>query len=865
MMVRSNIMQAFFPIVGRPYTTTRNTNTEDLHSVRSANDGGSTDLFRMLDLTPAAATNNNNNAVSFSWSKMQCTVSGQRLHFFSSHFVANSMEYEYCTLCLRHVPGNAFALAALLFVYFILELKNRHFWNEWQFPAHKAYNMGVITGVLLNAALMGFCFWIRRRIFDLRYFEKIVEGWLLAIVVTFEVLANQWRAAHLFGANGLETVRALCDLDVGVFVELMKSSDHDSKLCCGNIDEFYLVLALLGLLFICTMYVQLRSSTLVTVAVITSLVHGWLVYDTQPPFYMSPTLALTACGLLVMGFLLFHRRLELQQRAQWAQLHKTNLRLENMKSVVDNTNAPATGTVIDRVFAHIQSVENVLHVVGEFSAYGPQLQGARDLLASCRHVLANYGGGAVDVSYIFNNMDERAANSGLQAEFIRMLEAEAMSSTRDQDAPSSAPRRRSVESHTVLPNMIAETAQSNTMVGDSIDMDVLELSQMWNGRSLPIGGVAIFRKFLHQLPEMPDPETFSKFLDETHHRYHPNPYHNEAHALDVANACIILARMVHMLSDLPRENLLALVVSALAHDVGHPGLNNGFFQASEDHPLRIMYSSSFLENFHIAVLNSIWCQRGCNVLTRLSAEKRAKCRKICSEMILATDMAFHFERISAFRMKQQSGSLRTDKTQESLMMYLIKMADLGHCMKPWKVHVKWSRRVQQELFSQGDLELSLGMTVNPICDRSTVKLAKGQAGFLTFCVGPCAEALCDYITQEDIAESEETLNTLRKYKEHILQWEMSTIDTAAFDEPSATNNQRLLARSSDVARQLGGVIECAVCAHRGNLEANQPDSSAPSQDQALPQGRSHSSVISRTSASRGRHDNRCDSCPPQSR
>ena len=57
--------------------------------------------------------------------------------------------------------------------------------------------------------------------------------------------------------------------------------------------------------------------------------------------------------------------------------------------------------------------------------------------------------------------------------------------------------------------------------------------------------------------------------------YHPNPYHSSLHAADVTQAlAAILASdgIARQLSDL---ELLALLVAAVVHDLGHPGARCG--------------------------------------------------------------------------------------------------------------------------------------------------------------------------------------------------------------------------------------------------------------------------------------------------
>jgi hypothetical protein len=58
--------------------------------------------------------------------------------------------------------------------------------------------------------------------------------------------------------------------------------------------------------------------------------------------------------------------------------------------------------------------------------------------------------------------------------------------------------------------------------------------------------------------------------------YLDNPYHNCGHGFDVAFMVYYMVQdlgVAHQLS-LTKFELIALLIGALAHDMGHPGLNN---------------------------------------------------------------------------------------------------------------------------------------------------------------------------------------------------------------------------------------------------------------------------------------------------
>lgn len=82
-------------------------------------------------------------------------------------------------------------------------------------------------------------------------------------------------------------------------------------------------------------------------------------------------------------------------------------------------------------------------------------------------------------------------------------------------------------------------------------------------------------------------------------------FHNSMHAADVAvNMCYILMCSNFKYNTTPID-LISLLISALAHDVGHPGVTNFFLMNSRDSLGYIYNDNSILENMHCSKLFSI--------------------------------------------------------------------------------------------------------------------------------------------------------------------------------------------------------------------------------------------------------------------
>ncbi|KEP65175.1 UNVERIFIED_CONTAM: 3'5'-cyclic nucleotide phosphodiesterase domain-containing protein [Hammondia hammondi] len=226
--------------------------------------------------------------------------------------------------------------------------------------------------------------------------------------------------------------------------------------------------------------------------------------------------------------------------------------------------------------------------------------------------------------------------------------------------------------------------------------------------------------------------------------YQPTIYHNHLHGAQVAHNTVWLARKLELASSLTAPDLVALIVAALCHDIGHQGKNNAFYVASRS-PLGIIYNDiAVLENFHACLTFKILARPECNIFKHLPPEDFQIVRNRMIDLILATDMKMHFEMVSKFRLRRNSPDFcRTnDDDVWMLLRMCIKGGDLSHGLLSWDSHVSWSYRAASEFYEQGDLELAQGRTITPMFDRRKhADFPKGQEGFLRFIIIPLYEEI----------------------------------------------------------------------------------------------------------------------------
>ena len=166
--------------------------------------------------------------------------------------------------------------------------------------------------------------------------------------------------------------------------------------------------------------------------------------------------------------------------------------------------------------------------------------------------------------------------------------------------------------------------------------------------------------------------------------YRANPYHNWLHAVDVTKNAFFLAKHI---PDLTPTNRLALLLSALAHDVDHLGLPNSAL-CDDEHEWALRYNNqSPLENRALALLFSTLATAGCQAFRRNLGEKEyARFRKTCIDLVLVTDVTAkdrskaleeRWKTVCGQRQKDGVNWKTSDLYQLTLMQILIRAADIG--------------------------------------------------------------------------------------------------------------------------------------------------------------------------------------------
>ncbi|KAG5982625.1 hypothetical protein E4U55_001638 [Claviceps digitariae] len=234
------------------------------------------------------------------------------------------------------------------------------------------------------------------------------------------------------------------------------------------------------------------------------------------------------------------------------------------------------------------------------------------------------------------------------------------------------------------------------------------------------------------------------------------PYHNFRHVVDVLQATFNF--LVHigalppypigqvneatpvkspMASLLSPFEALTLLITAIGHDVGHPGVNNGFL-ATLNAPLAQLYNDrSVLESFHCAAYSQILRRHW------PSAFEDRKMRNLMISSILATDMGLHFDYMKKLgdvqeRLKNKDypdgwDGRQIEEHKALACSLLIKCADISNVARHYDTASKWMYILSEEFSRQASMEEELDIKSSLLSQpkKDILSLSNAQLGFMS--------------------------------------------------------------------------------------------------------------------------------------
>ncbi|XP_052255077.1 cAMP-specific 3',5'-cyclic phosphodiesterase 4C-like isoform X1 [Dreissena polymorpha] len=302
---------------------------------------------------------------------------------------------------------------------------------------------------------------------------------------------------------------------------------------------------------------------------------------------------------------------------------------------------------------------------------------------------------------------------------------------------------------------------------DKWGVDMFKIAEYSNKRPLTCVTYKIFQdRNLCNIFNIPS-TTLITYLMHLEDHYHADvPYHNCIHAADVTQSTHVLLSAQALENVFTDLEILAAIFASAIHDVDHPGVTNQFL-INTSSELALMYNDeSVLENHHLAVAFKLLQEENCDIFVNLSKKQRQTLRKMCIDMVLATDMSKHMTLLADLKTMVEtkkvagSGVLLLDNYQDRIQVLqnMVHCADLSNPTKPLGIYQKWLERLMMEFFRQGDMEREKGLDLSPMCDKLTATVEKSQVGFIDYILHPLWETWADLVypdAQEILDQVEE--------------------------------------------------------------------------------------------------------------
>ncbi|KAG0748603.1 hypothetical protein G6F57_004231 [Rhizopus arrhizus] len=311
-------------------------------------------------------------------------------------------------------------------------------------------------------------------------------------------------------------------------------------------------------------------------------------------------------------------------------------------------------------------------------------------------------------------------------------------------------------------------------------------------------------------------EQLYDFVIDLSNLYHDdNPYHNFFHAVDVLQCIYYFLCQINLLPfadhstiKKPKDDkrhcilrsidIFALLIAAIGHDTGHPGVNNAFL-ISTSSPLALLYNDrSVLESFHAMTLFQLLKKHGFDTyLGGVESSQYKEFRKLVITSILATDMSLHCDYVA--KIKEQTKRLMDSHStdwdeariiEERLLFCsgLMKCADISNVARPFPRAFEWAQILVEEFACQGDLERELGLPVLPMNDRSKIVLEDSQIGFIKFIALGLFESIHGYMQDLSfpVEHIKKNLSVWEERKKELIDKEHEIIEETTIVQSATT-------------------------------------------------------------------------------
>jgi high affinity cAMP-specific and IBMX-insensitive 3',5'-cyclic phosphodiesterase 8 len=335
---------------------------------------------------------------------------------------------------------------------------------------------------------------------------------------------------------------------------------------------------------------------------------------------------------------------------------------------------------------------------------------------------------------------------------------------------------------------------------DKWHFDILRLENVTNKRPLRYLGLKIFSRFSVVEILNTSTEVLGRWLTIVEEHYHRrNAYHNSTHAADVLQCSAFFLDSELLKEIFTPLDQVAVLLAAAVHDMDHPGRTNSFIVNSRGRLAFLYNDIAVLENHHISMCFQLTTRDDqVNIFRNISRDDFILIRQFMIDMVLATEMAKHFEHLTKFcninakkpgysqdwslhsgqnehrRLSKGSGSLpnhlanastefastdewmdflRQSESRATIRCMLIKCSDISNPTRPLHLCQVWAERIADEYFAQTEEEKRRNLPVMmPTFDRVTCNIAKSQISFIDLFLRCMMESWCRFLGLAELME-----------------------------------------------------------------------------------------------------------------
>jgi hypothetical protein len=234
-------------------------------------------------------------------------------------------------------------------------------------------------------------------------------------------------------------------------------------------------------------------------------------------------------------------------------------------------------------------------------------------------------------------------------------------------------------------------------------------------------------------------EHLARFISLIADKYNEVDFHNFQHAVNVLHVTHIFIKEF----DIPFDPIVVfgLLISALCHDVDHPGNTNSYEINSMSELAKIYNDTSVLENHHCSL--TFHCIEQTELYSKFEESDYKIFRKTIIECILGTDMSKHKDAMTAFDKYKYNKDDFPLEDQYMMAKVILHYADLANMLKPFDTSKKWAKRLSMERFMQMQKEIENGLPFT-FCNANSIdvlSLCNTEIAFAANVVIPMWEIL----------------------------------------------------------------------------------------------------------------------------